>query len=108
MLSSAALCSCTVQIRQLHSKRSQGTFVLVGIVAFQEFDMDNIRSRHKYADKQFTFRDDLARLSVVTPATYPLLGFGATVQGKFVTFGVTRGWIAVASPLSSITWLISP
>jgi hypothetical protein len=30
------------------------------------------------------------------------------VHGKFVTFGVTRGCIAVASPLSSITWLISP
>jgi hypothetical protein len=29
-------------------------------------------------------------------------------QGKSVTFGVTRGCIAVASPVSSITWLIAP
>jgi hypothetical protein len=29
-------------------------------------------------------------------------------QGKFVTFGVTRGCIAVAAPVSSITWLIPP
>jgi hypothetical protein len=41
-------------------------------------------------------------------AVYPLLGFGAAVHGKLVTFGVTRGCIAVASPWSSITWLISP
>ena len=61
-----------------------------------------------FSDEQFTFQDDLAMLSVVTPATYPLLGFGAAVHGKFVIFGVTRGWVAVASPLSSITWLISP
>ena len=33
---------------------------------------------------------------------------GGAVHGKFVTFGVTRGCMAVASPLSSITWLISP
>ena len=38
----------------------------------------------------------------------PWLGFGAAAQGKFVTFGVTRGCIAVASPVSSITWLIAP
>jgi hypothetical protein len=31
-----------------------------------------------------------------------------TTQGKSVTFGVTRGCIAVASPVSSITWLIAP
>lgn len=29
-------------------------------------------------------------------------------QGKFVTFGVTRGFIAVASPVSSMTWLMAP
>jgi hypothetical protein len=29
-------------------------------------------------------------------------------QGKSVTFGVTRGCLAVASPVSSITWLIAP
>ena len=39
---------------------------------------------------------------------HALLGFGAAAHGKFVTFGVTRGLIAVASPVSSITWLISP
>jgi hypothetical protein len=33
---------------------------------------------------------------------------GAPAQGKSVTFGVTRGCIAVASPVSSITWLIAP
>jgi len=33
---------------------------------------------------------------------------GAAVYGKFVTFGVTRGWIEVDSPVSSITWLIAP
>ena len=32
----------------------------------------------------------------------------ASTQGKSVTFGVTRGCIAVASPVSSITWLIAP
>jgi hypothetical protein len=32
----------------------------------------------------------------------------ADFGGKFVTFGVTRGCIAVASPVSSITWLIAP
>jgi hypothetical protein len=32
----------------------------------------------------------------------------ASTQGKCVTFGVTRGCIAVASPVSSITWLIAP
>ena len=32
----------------------------------------------------------------------------APTQGKSVTFGVTRGCIAVASPVSSITWLIAP
>jgi hypothetical protein len=29
-------------------------------------------------------------------------------QGKSVTFGVTRTFLAVASPVSSITWLIAP
>ncbi len=29
-------------------------------------------------------------------------------HGKFVTFGVTRGCIEVASPVPSITWLIAP
>jgi len=29
-------------------------------------------------------------------------------SGKSVTFGVTRGCIEVASPVSSITWLIPP
>ena len=29
-------------------------------------------------------------------------------HGKFVTFGVTRGRMAVASPVSLITWLITP
>jgi hypothetical protein len=33
---------------------------------------------------------------------------GGPAHGKFVTFGVTRGCIAVASPVSSITWLIAP
>ena len=32
----------------------------------------------------------------------------ASTQGKSVTFGVTRGCIAVVSPVSSITWLIAP
>jgi hypothetical protein len=32
----------------------------------------------------------------------------ASAQGKSVTFGVKRGCIAVASPVSSITWLIAP
>ena len=32
----------------------------------------------------------------------------ASTQGKSVTFGVTRGCIAVGSPVSSITWLIAP
>lgn len=31
-----------------------------------------------------------------------------STHGKSVTFGVTRGCIAVAWPVSSITWLISP
>jgi hypothetical protein len=34
--------------------------------------------------------------------------FQRSPQGKFVTFGVTRGCIEVASPVSSITWLIPP
>ena len=43
------------------------------------------------------------------PGTHPLFGFGGAAHGKFVTFGVTRGCIAVASPpVSSITWLIAP
>jgi len=29
-------------------------------------------------------------------------------SGKFFTFGVTRGCIEVASPVSSITWVIPP
>ena len=33
---------------------------------------------------------------------------GTSTYGKSVTFGVTRGCIAVACPVSSITWLISP
>jgi len=39
---------------------------------------------------------------------HPLRGLSAAVHGKLVTFGVTRGCIAVASPVSSITWLIPP
>jgi len=35
-------------------------------------------------------------------------GFTASAHGKLVTFGVTRGCIAVASPMSSITWVIAP
>jgi hypothetical protein len=35
-------------------------------------------------------------------------GAPEAAQGKFVTFGVTRGCIAVASPVSSITWLMLP
>lgn len=31
-----------------------------------------------------------------------------STQGKSVTFGVRRGCIAVAGPVLSITWLISP
>ena len=42
------------------------------------------------------------------PSAYPWRGLSAAAQGKFVTFGVTRGCIAVASPVSSITWLIAP
>jgi hypothetical protein len=41
-------------------------------------------------------------------STHPLRGLSAAAQGKFVTFGVTRGCIAVASPVSSITRLIPP
>jgi len=37
-----------------------------------------------------------------------LFGLRAPAQGKFVTLGVTRGCIEVASPVSSITWLIAP
>jgi len=36
-------------------------------------------------------------------STYPLRGFRTAAQGKFVTLGVTRGCIAVASPVSAIT-----
>jgi len=39
-----------------------------------------------------------------TPSTY----WCAFDQGNSATFGVTRGWIAVGPPLSSITLDISP
>ncbi len=35
-------------------------------------------------------------------------GFSGAAQGKFLTFGVTRGCIEVASPVSSITLVIPP
>jgi hypothetical protein len=37
-----------------------------------------------------------------------MLRQSALTQGKSVTFGVTRGCIAVAAPVSSITWLMPP
>jgi len=71
----------------------------------------------------FTWESDRARLTTSTlpnfifelPSDIPIrrksgasVKFRQVTQGKSVTFGVTLGCIAVASPVSSITWLISP